>query len=79
MTGQSHLGTWSLSGRTWQGKCQERREERGERREEREGHCQGEGLRPPVRGEKAAPGVVLGATFLNVYFMPESGEAEDLF
>ena len=27
MTGQSHLGTWSLSGRTWQGKCQERREE----------------------------------------------------
>ena len=52
---------------------------RGERREEREGHCQGEGLRPPVRGEKAAPGVVLGATFLDVYFMPESGEAEDLF
>ena len=31
------------------------------------------GLRPPVRGEKAAPGVVLGATFLDVYFMPESG------
>ena len=74
MTGQSHLGTWSLSGRTWQGKCQERREERGERDTARV-----RGLRPPVRGEKAAPGVVLGATFLNVYFMPESGEAEDLF
>ena len=55
----------------------ERREERGERRERDTARVRG--LRPPVRGEKAAPGVVLGATFLNVYFMPESGEAEDLF
>ena len=52
----------------------ERREERGERDTARV-----RALRPPVRGEKAAPGVVLGATFLDVYFMPESGEAEDLF
>ena len=52
---------------------------RRERRGEREGHCQGEGTQATSKGEKAAPGVVLGSTFLNVYFMPESGEAEDLF